>query len=645
MPEPIRHHAIRTMSDVLAFEQTPWEAAIPARNTYELLCQACDRHQQRTALRFVMSGELDAPEFTVDYATLKRRVTQAANAFHRAGISKGKAVTLLLPNLPETHFALLGAQAAGIASPVNPMLEVDYIASIVEETGAEALVAFAPVPESDLWDKAIEVVDRCLRIRTLFVAGIGPYVDMNQRVGARLLYSRARKPARKNISVVHFDDALNAEPGDRLVSGRIIADSDICSYFHTGGTTGLPKVATHSHLNEAFVAWTLDALMQKESVILCGLPLFHVNGAMVTGLAAFHSGSEVVMLTPAGYRGRNVMQNFWKLVERFKATTFSSVPTIYATLASLPLDGADISSLRYAICGAAPLPGEVARRFEEASGIHLYEGYGLTEGACVSSCNPPLGERRLGTVGLRLPHQQMKAWKIDGAGNAVAECAEGEAGVIGICGPNVFPGYLRDKDNKGIWLKPGWLNTGDLGCIDQDGYLHLTGRAKELIIRGGHNIDPAMIEDALLKHPAVAAVAAVGQPDAHSGELPVAFVTLKPGSVITAEELLHQARELVPERAAIPVRVEILGQMMLTAVGKVAKASLRMRAAEHVFRELLAAADIQAAVEVCPDIKRGTVARVACPPAHEARVRDLLGRYAIPVDISPPIAPPIAPPA
>jgi fatty-acyl-CoA synthase len=344
---------------------------------------------------------------------------------------------------------------------------------------------------------------------------------------------------------------------------------------------------------------------------------------------------EIIMRDPFHQDTIRLMPNFWKLVERFRATTFSGVPTIYAVLASLPLDGADISSLRYAICGAAPLSQEVARCFEEASGIHLHEGYGLTEGACVSSCNPPLGERRLGTVGLRLPHQQMKTWQIDGAGNALAECADG-TGMIGIRGPNVFPGYLRDADNQGIWLKPGGLNTGDLGYVDKDGYLQLTGRAKELIIRGGHNIDPVMIEEALLKHPAIAIAAAVAQPDGHAGELPVAYVTLKPGSSITAEELLHQARELVPERAAVPVRIEMLGQMPLTAVGKIAKATLRMRAAEHVFREQLAAAHIPATVQVCPDIKRGTVARVECQSAHEQQVRDLLGRYAIPVEISRP---------
>lgn len=629
-------NVVRSMTDVLAIERTPWQESLATRNTYALLSQACDRHPDRTALRFVMSGDPAAPEFTVSYRTLKHRVTQAANAFHRAGITKGKAVTLLLPNLPETHYALLGAQAAGIVNPVNPMLEVEHIASIVAETGAEALVAFAPMPGTDAWDKAMEVADRCSSIRTVFAVSAASYLDGDEQVSVKNMFAQARRPKRPDVSVIEFDAALDAEPGDVLVSAREIAESDVCSYFHTGGTTGLPKVAAHTHLNEAFIAWALGALLPPDNVLFCGLPLFHVNGAMVTGLAAFHNSAEVVMLTPSGYRGKDVMPNFWKLVERFRANSFSAVPTIYAALADLPIAGADISSLRYAICGAAPLPAEVARRFEAASGVQLYEGYGLTEGACVSSCNPPQGERRLGTVGLRLPHQQMKVWKINGAGNAITECAEGEVGVIGICGPNVFPGYLREADNRGLWLKSGWLNTGDLGYFDKEGYLHLTGRAKELIIRGGHNIDPAMIEDALLRHPAVAIVAAVGQPDAHAGELPVAYVVLKPGCSATQDELLTAARELVPERAAIPVRIEILEQMMLTAVGKVAKAALRMQAAEHVFRELLAAHQIPAEVRVRVDVQRGATAFVECEAGQEERIRDLLGRFAIPLDVSRP---------
>jgi fatty-acyl-CoA synthase len=436
------------------------------------------------------------------------------------------------------------------------------------------------------------------------------------------------------VRIVQFDEALAAQRGDALESARPIQADDICSYFHTGGTTGVPKVATHSHLNEAFVAAMLKVMVPGPNVIMCGLPLFHVNGAMVTGLAAFHAGWEVVMLTPAGYRGKGVMQNFWKLVERFQANSFSGVPTTYSTLANLPLAGADTSSLRYAFCGAAPLPAEVARRFEAVAGIALYQGYGLTEGACISSIDPVSATHRVDTVGLRLPHQQLKIWKIDSAGKAAGECAPGEVGVIGICGPNVFPGYLRDKDNQDIWLMPGWLNTGDLGYLDQDGYLHLTGRAKDLIIRGGHNIDPAMIEDALLRHPAVALAAVVGQPDKHAGELPVAYVTLKPGQAVQAEELAAFAREVVPERAAIPARIEIVAEMALTAVGKVAKAELRMRAAEHVLRTVLAESRIAAEVRVRADLQRGTIALVTCAAHDVQRARAVLGDFPIPVEVS-----------
>jgi len=628
--------AIQTQADIDAFERTPWQDKLPVQNTYELLCRACDRHPDRTALRFIMTGDADAPAFAVDYTTLKARVTQAANAFHRAGVTAGAAVTLLLPNLPQTHYALLGAQAAGIASPINPMLEVDHIAAIVDETGAQALVACAPAADSALWDKAVAVADRCPSVRTLFVVSVAPYLPAAERARLDATFDAASRPSRPEVKIVDFDQALAAEPSDTLVSQRRIVATDICSYFHTGGTTGLPKVATHSHLNEAFVATMLDAMMPSSNTILCGLPLFHVNGAMVTGLAAFWGGSEVVMLTPAGYRGPGVMPNFWKLVERFRATSFSGVPTIYAALADLPRDGADIGSLRFAFCGAAPLPAEVARRFEAAAGIPLYEGYGLTEGACVSTLNPPMGERRLGTVGLRLPHQAIGIWKVDGTGHATEQCAPGENGVVGIHGPNVFPGYLRESDNHAIWLNPGWLNTGDLGHLDSDGYLHLTGRAKELIIRGGHNIDPAMIEDALLLHPDVAMAAAVGQPDAHTGELPVAYVTLKPGCTPAAAELLAATRNLMPERAAMPVRIDILKEMPLTPIGKVARADLRMRAAEQVFRELLTQAGITASVRVGPDLQRGTVAFVQCAAVEEARVQDLLGRFPFPLDFSRP---------
>ena len=205
----------------------------------------------------------------------------------------------------------------------------------------------------------------------------------------------------------------------------------------------------------------------------------------------------------------------------------SAVPTVYRTLTDVPVD-ADISSLRLPIVGAAPLPSAVREAFAAHTGRRLLEGYGLTEATCATTFTRP-GQERPGSVGRVLPEQQIKAVRADGDG-PWADCAPGETGVLMIGGPAVFAGYVTDpgaggpRVSRGDIVHDGWLNTGDLGSIDADGFVYLTGRAKDLIIRGGHNIDPRVIEEGLLRHPAVAAAAAVGRPDRHSGEVPVAYV-------------------------------------------------------------------------------------------------------------------------
>lgn len=627
---------VSSLADIERIEATPWQELLPARTTYELLRLASECHPERTALRFILRADPEACDFQLSYQGLMERITQAANAFHRSGVTAGDAVAILLPNLPETHFAMYGAQAAGIANPINPMLEADHIASIIHATQARVLVTMAPQADgSALWDKALAVVERCPSITTVFAVDLCRYVAESDAERLAALRAWAPRPARADVRVLGFSAALAAERGDRLISKRIIHESDLCAYFHTGGTTGLPKVATHTHLNESFVACMLAVLQPGPNVVLCGLPLFHVNGAMATGLAAFHSGWEVVMLTPQGYRGEGVLTHFWKLAERFRASSFSAVPTILAALASEGPGQADIRLLRQVFCGAAPLPAEVARRFEQVTGVPVCEGYGLTETACLVSLNAPGRARQAGSVGLRLPHQDLKIWKVDSAGRAIGECAPGEAGVIGVRGPNVFPGYLQARDNDKIWLAPGWFNTGDLGYLDPEGFLRLTGRFKDLIIRGGHNIDPAMIEDALLRHPEVAMVAAVGQPDEHAGELPVAYLTLKPGSTATPQALLESARELMAERAAVPVRIEVLEQMPLTPIGKLAKAELRMRAAQHVMRECLQRHGITATVKVTSDPQYGMRATLHGAPGACDEARRRLGAFAIEIATAP----------
>jgi fatty-acyl-CoA synthase len=206
--------------------------------------------------------------------------------------------------------------------------------------------------------------------------------------------------------------------------------------------------------------------------------------------------------------------------------------------------------------------------------------------------------------------------------------------VLLVSGPAVFPGYLRPQDNARIWAEEGWLNTGDLCRIDRDGYVWLTGRAKDLIIRGGHNIDPQLIEEVLATHPAVAMAAAVGQPDAYAGELPMAYVAARPGETPSPEELVAWCRERIPERAAVPARVVVLPSLPVTAVGKTFKPELRWRAIEHVLREALAQKSINAAVAAGADERHGTLARVhLADPARADDARQVLGAFAVACEI------------
>jgi len=372
---------------------------------------------------------------------------------------------------------------------------------------------------------------------------------------------------------------------------------------------------------------------------LCGLPLFHVNGTTVTGSAPFSMGAHVVLISPSGYRDPSIMKNFYKIVEYYRAVTFSSVPTVLATLLDIPKGDADISSLRYAICGAAPLSVELFRRFEEHSGMKIIEGYGLTEGTCASSLNPQYGERKIGSIGIRLPYHQMKIFIVDDEGRFVREAETDEIGSVCISGPNVFNGYLDDAHNRNIWPKEGWFNTGDLGRQDADQYFWLTGRQKELIIRGGHNIDPASIEEPLYQLDGVQVAAAVGRPDPYAGEIPIAYVQLQEGADLKAEQILEHLKATIGERAAIPKEVFIVDEIPLTPVGKIFKPSLRWDATKRVYEaELQKLGGLAESVDVAvgEDKVYGTLAVITVKAAPEAsaqtieeKVQQILSQYTI----------------
>ncbi len=618
---------ISGLKDLQALERTPFEQLNLPSSTYALLQASRERFGERTALRFLLEGKPEENGVSYSYHELFNKVTQTANALHQLGITKHDTVAMLLPNLPQSHFSIWGAEAAGIFNPINPLLEVEHIASILNETQCSVLVTLAPMMGTELWDKAQAVKAEVPSLKYILAVDLANFLppELRQLV-------TAERAAYLSESVLDFDEFIGAQNCDTLDSGREILASDIASYFHTGGTTGTPKLAPHTHANEVAATFQINTAgnMDIGDTVLVGLPLFHVN-AVFTGLSAWFGGGEVILATPQGYRTPAVMENFWALVEKFDINIFSAVPTILSGLLAYPTEGHDLSSLKYAICGAAPLATELARQFEEKTGLVLLEGYGQTEGTCASTLSPRYGDRRIGAVGIRLPYMGVRIVEVDEkTGLALRDCDTNESGCIAISGPNVFSGYKQSEQNQGQWVEEGWFNTGDLGRLDAEGYLWLTGRSKDLIIRGGHNIDPQMIEEALFKHNAVADVAAVGRPDSRVGELPVAYVQLKSDAVIDAQELMSFAQAHIHERAALPKEIILIDAMPLTAVGKIFKPDLRNAITEIVVREELEKLELSAKeISVRVDKKFGQSVTVTLDDSKKTQaLTQALGQYA-----------------
>jgi fatty-acyl-CoA synthase len=310
------------------------------------------------------------------------------------------------------------------------------------------------------------------------------------------------------------------------------------------------------------------------------------------------------------------MKNLFPLVERYRPEIFSSVPTVLAASLAVPVGNADISSLRCSAGGGSAIPVAVGKALQERFNIPVLEVYGMTETSSVHTVAYWDRPIRLGSVGHPVPYSRVRVVKIDADGSYQRDCASNEIGVVAMAGPGVFSGYLNDVHNKGAFVEPGWVNSGDLGRLDEDGYLWITGRAKDLVIRGGHNIDPAPIEEVFFAHPAVGLAAVVGQPDAYAGELPVAYIQLKPGAKVAPGELEDWVRERTPERAAVPVQIVLIDPMPLTGVGKVFKPQLRWDAAQRVFAQSLSplvAQGIRYEVGVGAHDTHGSLASVTIP--------------------------------
>ena len=605
---------------------------LPA-STYQLLLDAARAWPDGIATQWIPDPADHTRCLDWTYAELAGTVTRIANALTALGVRRGDAVTLAGVNTSLLYAATLAAQAVGIAAPVNPALSGERIAELIRRTGSRVLVAAGPELDPQLWARLLEVARQAgmtavLALRPDGARGVPPALDPASDGG----------PDGHPVTVAYLDEVIAGQPADHLAGADLPTAGDLAAFVHTGGTTGAPKVAAHTHANQLACAQGIaqSSGLAPGEAMLGGLPLFHVNALIVTGIAPMFSGARVVWPGPAGYRDRALYARFWTIIEHYQIAAMSAVPTVYGTLAQVPVD-ADIGTLRVPIVGAAPLPASVREAFAAHTGRRLLEGYGLTEATCATTWTRP-GEERPGSVGRVLPGQQIKAARI-GDDGSWADCGPGETGVLVIGGPAVFAGYVTDPalggprvSREGV-VHDGWLDTGDLGMVDAGGLVYLTGRAKDLIIRGGHNIDPRVIEDGLLRHPAVRAAVAVGRPDRHSGEVPVAYVVLVDAGRFEEAELLAWAGTAIDEPAARPKRIYPMTEIPVTEVGKPFKPALAADAAVRAITEALTAAGV-ADARVTAAYEDGRLV-VTVTGADPDRVRDAVAGFALTVRSGP----------
>lgn len=622
---------IATLADKLAAEQEmPLDARWSARSLFEQLSETAGRYPAHEALGFQLTGGPKDRVFTTTWEDLRRDVIRAANLFRSLGIGDGDTVASVLPNGMEAPLVLVAGATAGIVSPINPLLSPEHIAGILRETRAKVVVTLAPFPKTDLAAKMAAAVALAPDVETILEVDLARYLAAPITWILPLL--RRRVAATHRARVLDLRREMSRQNADRLDFTETLGDR-VCSRFHTGGTTGLPKLAQHRAKGILYNGWCGHAYIFTESdVLLCPLPMFHVLAAYPIFMSCLASGAKLVMPSPQGFRGAGVIHNFWKLVARHRATFFITVPTATAALMQRPVD-ADISSLRLAISGSAPMPVELFHRFESATGVKVLEGYGMTEATCLVSINPYFGERKVGSVGLPFAYTDVAIRHFDSTGTTWRDRAVDDVGEICVRNPGVAADVYTDAEkNRGIVTSDGFLRTGDLGRLDADGYIWITGRAKDLIIRGGHNIDPAVIEEALMCHPDVAFAGAIGQPDIHSGEVPAVYVEVVEGREVTVESLLACARAGISDPAAMPKYLEIVQELPKTAVGKIFKPDLRRMAIRRVFDAALADAGVSARVtEVVEDRRLGLVAKLADGAAHDdAAVSAVLGQFTTP---------------
>lgn len=497
------------------------------KNIRDLLEKQGRGYADKTVIRFY--------DRDISYRELDEKSTAVAASLQKMGIKKGDRVCMMMDNSPEFYYTYFGIIKAGaIAGPVNCWWQTTEIKYLLNDSGAVALI---------------------------FDAIYRGHVEK----------MRPETPAIKHL--LERDGADDShEPFEKMLeetgpcSPVDISLDDESTIIYTSGTTGNPKgvLLTHGNIlvNSAQAGKLAD--ISEDDVVLCFLPLFHVNGLVITGVAPIYAGAQIIL------RKNFSASEFWGCVEKYRVTIFSGVPTVYQILLNTPAsENMDISSLRYGVCGAAPMPVETIRKCEETFKMIIIEGYGLTEGTAGATANPIDGVRKIGSIGIPFAGSEVKIFDEDDN-----EVPDGEVGEIVIRGGNVMKGYYNKPEETAQTLRGGWLHTGDMAYKDNDGYLFIVDRKKEMVIRGGENIYPKELEEIICGHPDVQDVAVIGIPDEIYGEEVMACLVPHKGAVIEKDDFIAWCKDAMASYK-VPRYVHVRESIPKNLLGKLLKKDLK----------------------------------------------------------------------
>ncbi len=542
-------------------EWVPHSIEYPEVPLDELLRRSAEKHPN--AIAIIFEG------LKMTYKELDEAVSRLATALQELGVQKGDKVAIYLPNCPQfviSYYAIL--RAGGVVTAVNPLYterELEYQLNNAEAVGIVTLDV--------LYEKVARVRDKT-GLKFIIVTSLKDYLPKAKAILGSLLGKIPTAKVEKGPGIYFLKELIKKYPPEPKPV-EINPKEDLACLQYTGGTTGVPKGAMLTHYN--LVANAIQAshwldMEEAKEVHVGVLPLFHIYGMTVAMNAPIY-GAGAMVLIPR-FDAKKVLE----AIQKYRATVFCGVPTLYAMLLDYPdLPKYDLTSIKFCISGAAPLPPEVQKKFMEITGGVLVEGYGLTEASPVTHCNPldrTMKTVKVGSIGVPWPDTEAKIMDLE---TGTKELPPGEVGELVVKGPQVMKGYWKMPEETKQVLRDGWLYTGDIAKMDEDGYFYIVDRKKDLIKYKGYSVYPRELEDVLYEHEAVKLCAVVGKPDPTAGEIPKAFVVLKEGYEPT-EELKKEIMEFVNSRVAPYKRIrelEFRRELPISAAGKVLRRLLR----------------------------------------------------------------------